>query len=241
MSLDEMSNSNDGRRSTPASVQGDENEPISTAAKDITMSDSKIPKPRVLTNQNEIFGVLDMSPPMKKPEQTEACITKRSQKTSATSSHQDSPTRPEVTNEERPKVSSYKSRAQYQKKSILFKPKFDLDLTGYGEEEQMAQHPEKVNSRLSRMRAQLHKIDLSNFETHEFFTPGGETLTFKNQYTKKTFKQGGDIGEKRYNRVARGEELFQVLFDSQEEALNEPQQLEEQPENVTAASGAKTE
>ena len=87
----------DGRRSTPACIHNKDCDPI---IKQINLSDSKIPKSKIATNQNDIFGLLDMSPPVvkKNPSQNLEVTgfqTKRSEITSATGSQisQDSPTR----------------------------------------------------------------------------------------------------------------------------------------------------
>ena len=98
MSLDTMSEDK-GRRSTPArSITAD---PINSQVKDVNKSDSKIPKSKIVTNQNEIFGLLDMSPPEGKKINSESHhnpeVTgfQRSEQTSATGSQQsrDSPVR----------------------------------------------------------------------------------------------------------------------------------------------------
>ena len=62
MSLDDMSGET-GRRSTPARSFKFDSTPVDSQFKDINKSDSKIPKPKIIANQNEIFGLLDMSPP----------------------------------------------------------------------------------------------------------------------------------------------------------------------------------
>lgn len=80
-----------GRRSTPATSFKIDTTPVDSHIKDVNKSDSKIPKFKILTNQNEIFGVLDMSPPEgKKSKEShhnpEVARFQRSEKTSATGS-----------------------------------------------------------------------------------------------------------------------------------------------------------
>jgi hypothetical protein len=70
MSLDNMSETNNGRRSTPASIIINDCDPINKQIKDINLSDSKIPKSKIATNQNDIFGLLEMSPPEGKKQQS---------------------------------------------------------------------------------------------------------------------------------------------------------------------------
>lgn len=131
MSLDTMSGET-GRRSTPARSLTN---PVDSQVKDINKSDSKIPKPKILTNQNEIFGLLDMSPPegkksndsQKNPEVTGF---QRSEQTSATGSQQshDSPVRLMKESPES-RVPLYKRLCgRTNAKSNLFKPKFDCSL-----------------------------------------------------------------------------------------------------------------
>lgn len=104
--------------------------------KDINLSDSKIPKSKIATNQNDIFGLLDMSPPEKKKNQSlnpeiAGFLTKRSEKTSATGSQisQDSPTRLLKDTTVSSRVPLYKRlTGRTQIKSNLFKPKFDFCL-----------------------------------------------------------------------------------------------------------------
>jgi hypothetical protein len=134
MSLDNMSGAI-GRRSTPGVTINTDSKPIISQIKDINLSDSKIPKSKILTNQNEIFGVLDMSPPEgKKTNQShnnpEVTGFQRSEQTSATGSQlsHDSPARllkeaPES------RIPLYKRLCgRTHAKSNLFKPKFDCSL-----------------------------------------------------------------------------------------------------------------
>lgn len=130
MSLDTMSEEK-GRRSTPSRcITAD---PINSQIKDVNKSDSKIPKPKIVTNQNEIFGLLDMSPPegkkiIESPHNPEVTGFQRSEQTSATGSQQsrDSPVRLEKEATER--VPLYKRLCgRTNVRSNLFKPKFDLE------------------------------------------------------------------------------------------------------------------
>ena len=95
MSLDDMSDAN-GRRSTPASMTDEHPTPIQAQIKDINLSDSKTKK-NVLTNQTDIFGLLDMSPPERKKNpdlNPEVVCFQPSEQTSATGSqHSGSPPR----------------------------------------------------------------------------------------------------------------------------------------------------
>jgi len=134
MSLDNMSGAN-GRRSTPAVCIKNDSKPINSQIKDINLSDSKIPKSKILTNQNEIFGLLDMSPPVgKKNNQVginpEVTGFQRSEKTSATGSQlsRDSPVRLQKEQKES-RIPLYKRLCgRTNTKSNLFKPKFDCSL-----------------------------------------------------------------------------------------------------------------
>jgi hypothetical protein len=131
MSLDNMSGEK-GRRSTPARCLTIDAYPINSQIKDVNKSDSKIPKSKIVTNQNEIFGLLDMSPPEGKklstsPHNPEVIGFQRSEKTSATGSQQsrDSPVR--LLKEAAERVPLYKRLCgRTNVRSNLFKPKFDL-------------------------------------------------------------------------------------------------------------------
>jgi hypothetical protein len=99
MSLDTLGDTN-GRRSTPVGININDCDQLNKQFKDINLSDSKIQKSKIATNQNDIFSLLDMTPPEVKKQQSQnpevtGFQTKRSEKTSATGSQlsQDSPTR----------------------------------------------------------------------------------------------------------------------------------------------------
>jgi len=135
MSLDNKSETN-GRRSTPASIITTDCDTINKQIKDINLSDSKIPKSKRASNQNDIFGLLDMTPPERKKNQSSnpeiaGFQTKRSELTSATGSSQlsqDSPTRL-LKDPVMSRVPLYKRlTGRTQPKSNLFKPKFDFSL-----------------------------------------------------------------------------------------------------------------
>ena len=124
-----MSDAN-GRRSTPASMTDEHPTPIQAQIKDINLSDSKTKK-NVLTNQTDIFGLLDMSPPERKKNtdlNPEVACFQPSEQTSATGSqHSGSP--PRLT-KEGSRVPMYKVLSgRTWPKSNLFKPKFDYSMT----------------------------------------------------------------------------------------------------------------
>ena len=126
MSLDHMSDVG-GRRSTPASVH-DQN-PINKQVKDINLSDSKS-KTKVVTSTNDIFGLLDMSPPDHKKGNSlnpEISGFPRSEQTSATGSQLSGSPARLLKGESR--VPLYKRLCgRTMQKSNLFKPKFDCSL-----------------------------------------------------------------------------------------------------------------
>jgi hypothetical protein len=129
MSLDDMSEAN-GRRSTPASMTDEHSAPMKSQIKDnINLSDSKT-KSKVLTNQTDIFGLLDMSPPERKKNtglNPEVACFQPSEQTSATGSHHSgSPAR---LTKKGSRVPMYKLLCgRTCQKSNLFKPKFDCSM-----------------------------------------------------------------------------------------------------------------